>query len=94
MVNDEQRDNESGAHQDSSSPAETASMNACFLSTPSGAHAQDAEAASSVLSSRYEVIEAHSRGGMGVVYRARHRALGMQVAIKVMHRGSVLRLCC
>src|SRR4051812_6458326 len=35
----------------------------------------------------YEVQEVLGRGGMGVVYRARHRTLGHEVALKMI-RGS------
>lgn len=42
----------------------------------------------SLLNSRYEVLEEIGSGGMGLVYRGRHRKLGMDVAIKVLKQGA------
>ena len=36
------------------------------------------------ISDKYEVLEQIGRGGMGVVYRARHRALQTMLAVKVL----------
>src|SRR5262249_31779563 len=40
------------------------------------------------ISTRYEISEEVGRGGMGVVYRGRHRLLDQQVAIKFCMPGS------
>ena len=39
------------------------------------------------ISSRYEILQEVGQGGMGIVYRALHRTLQMEVAIKVLRRG-------
>src|SRR5262245_57749265 len=41
-----------------------------------------------LLNSRYEILKEIGRGAMGLVYRGRHRKLGMDVAVKVLKPGA------
>jgi serine/threonine protein kinase len=50
----------------------------------------DAIVAGQTFANRFELIEELGRGGMGVVYRARDRELGDEIAIKVM-RAELLK---
>ncbi len=44
-----------------------------------------------VLDDKYEVLEPVGKGGMGTIYRARHRVMGELVALKVIHPTHVAR---
>jgi len=74
---------------ENSSAAESATIISGEISTAhthlnDGPFQNDAPEISTSLSSRYELQEVVGEGGMGVVYRGRHRALGMDVAIKLV----------
>jgi len=49
----------------------------------------NADLLGTVLDGRYEIQEVLAGGGMGLVYRARHRLMNRTVAIKVLHKHMV-----
>jgi predicted Ser/Thr protein kinase len=57
------------------------------MSTTQRTEAHDLAAVRAALDADYEVIQELGRGGMAVVYRGRERALGRDVAIKVLPLG-------
>jgi serine/threonine protein kinase len=54
---------------------------------PSAVSGQAADLERPDIRAKYEVLEEEARGGMGVVFRARHRSLDMPVAIKILLPG-------
>src|SRR4051812_43446151 len=59
----------------------------CAKTPPQGARAHwgvEDPLIGATLGDRYEIKQRLSQGGMGVVYRARHKVLGRAVAVKIM----------
>lgn len=57
----------------------------CIADSLTGALGESESATARAGLSGYELIEELSRGGMGIVYRARHRGLNRLVALKIVH---------